>query len=216
MKRNYKKRLQYVFYFLNEIWNLPKIITQTQDTQTPVRFGVWFMQRVVGINRKAYWPTHFTSNIGNIENIYAGIDTSPGYSPGCYIQGGGKTYIGDYTQIGPNVGIISANHSLTEIKKVDAGTVRIGRYCWLGMNSVILPNVELGDFTIVGAGSVVTKSFPDGFCVIAGNPAKVIKMLDKSCCVRGKNSFEYNGYIPNHKFEAYQKKFEIYIHTYDI
>ena len=210
MRRNYKKRFQYLIYFFDEMLNLPKIIAQTKDSQTPVRFGIWFMQRIVGINRKAYWPTHFTSNIGEVENIYAGIDTSPGYSPGCYIQGGGKTYIGDYTQIGPNVGIISANHSLMEIKKVDIGTVKIGKYCWLGMNSVILPNVELGDFTIVGAGSVVTKSFPDGFCVVGGNPAKLIKVLDKSLCIQGKNSFEYNGYIPKSKFEAYRKKFNIY------
>ncbi len=43
------------------------------------------------------------------------------------------------------------------------------------MNSVILPGVQLGDYTVVGAGTVVTKSFPKGRCVIAGNPAKVIK-----------------------------------------
>lgn len=111
------------------------------------------------------------------------------------------------------VGIISANHSLTEIKKVNVGTVKIGKYCWIGMNSVILPNVELGDFTIVGAGSVVTKSFPNGFCVIGGNPAKLIKILDRSLCIQGKNPFEYNGYIPKYSFAAYQKKFNIYQET---
>ena len=46
------------------------------------------------------------------------------------------------------------------------------------MNSVILPEVTLGDYTIVGAGSIVTKSFTKGNCVIAGNPAKVIKELN--------------------------------------
>ena len=39
------------------------------------------------------------------------------------------------------------------------------------MNSIILPNVNLGNHTIVGAGSVVTKSVTEGYCIIAGNPA---------------------------------------------
>lgn len=75
------------------IWKIVRAIPvtrffyETRDTQTPIRFGMWFMQKVVGYNRDAYWPMHFTSIVGNPKNIYAGIDTSPGYSPGCYIQG---------------------------------------------------------------------------------------------------------------------------------
>ena len=49
--------------------------------------------------------------------------------------------------------------------------------CWIGMNSVILPGVVLGDSTIVGAGSVVTKSFVEGRQVIVGSPARVVKKL---------------------------------------
>ena len=74
------------------------------------------------------------------------------------------------------------------------------------MNSIILPNVTLGDFTIVGAGSVVTKSFPEGYCVIAGNPAKIIKQLDKEKCIPYKMEPEYIGYIPKEKFEEFRKK----------
>lgn len=51
--------------------------------------------------------------------------------------------------------------------------------CWIGMNSMILPGVELGNRTIVGAGSIVTKSFKEGNCIIAGNPAKVIRNLNE-------------------------------------
>lgn len=36
------------------------------------------------------------------------------------------------------------------------------------MGAIILPGVELGDYTIVAAGSIVTKSFTDGFQVIGG------------------------------------------------
>jgi acetyltransferase-like isoleucine patch superfamily enzyme len=167
------------------------------------------MQRVLGFNRKAYWPVHFTSLIGNPENIYAGVDTSPGYSSGCYIQGHGKTYIGDYTQIASNVGIIASNHAVTDTREQLESKVIIGKYCWIGMNSVILPGVELGDYVVVGAGSIVTKSFKDGYCIIAGNPAKLIKYIDKSQCNEFKNLYEYNGYIKSVDFQNYQNKFKI-------
>jgi len=163
------------------------------------------MQKVLGFNKNAYWPMHFSSVVVGANNIYAGIDTSPGYSGNCYIQGGGKVYIGDYTQIGPGVGIISANHKINDSRQHDRSIVKIGKYCWLGMNSIVLPGVELGDFTVVAAGAVVTKSFKDGYCVIGGNPAKLIKTIQKSECVRFENHYKYNGYIKSEYFENFRK-----------
>ncbi|HYF32004.1 MAG TPA: acyltransferase [Chitinophagaceae bacterium] len=184
-----------------------RFIRETRNTQTPVRFRHWFRQRVMGKNRNVYWPVHPSSLIMYPQNIYAGIETCPGYMPGCFIQGMGKIYIGDYTQIAPNVGIISANHALHDNRAHDQKEVRIGKYCWLGMGSMIMPGVVLGDYTVVGAGSVVTKSFPEGYCVIAGNPARVIKQIDKEKCVFHRSDFEYNGYIPSPKFDTFRKKF---------
>lgn len=196
----------------NIIWAILKHLPitkgfyETRGTQTPIKFRMWFLQKVLGFNKRAYWPAHFTSIIGNPQNIYAGIDTSPGYSPGCYIQGGGKVYIGDYTQIAPNVGIISSNHDLHDSRKKVIGKVDIGKYCWIGMNAMILPNVKLGDFTIVAAGAVVTKSFEEGYCVIGGNPAKILKELDKNKCKPFKNQYEYFGYIRKDKFKVFREK----------
>lgn len=50
---------------------------------------------------------------------------------------------------------------------------RIGRNCFIGGRSLILPGVEIGDNCVVGAGSVVTKSVPAN-SVVAGNPARVL------------------------------------------
>ena len=125
---------------------------------------------------------------------------------GCYIQGVGKIYVGDYSQIASNVVIISANHDLYDTRKHNPSEVKIGRYCWLGAGSMIMPGVELGDFTIVGAGAVVTKSFVEGYCLIAGNPAKIIRQLEKEKCIPYKNRVEYNGYIISSSFDFYRKK----------
>lgn len=180
---------------------------ETRETQTPITFSMWFWQKILGFNRDAYWPTHFTSKVLGARNIYAGVETCPGYSPGCYIQGLGKIFIGDYTQIAANVGIISANHDVYDNRHHPSPqAVRIGRYCWVGMNATILPGVVLGDFTVVGAGAVVTKSFPEGYSVIAGNPAKVIRLLDPESCIEHHSEHEYFGYLPARKFAAFRQR----------
>jgi len=195
----YKIICRYIFFL--------RVFYKTRHTQTPITFSMWFRQKILGRNYEAYWPIHKSSTVTNVGNIIAGIEVSPGYSHGCYIQGMGKIEIGDYTQIAPNVGIISANHELTDNRKHIVKNVKIGKYCWLGMGVIILPGVVLGDYTVVAAGSIVTKSFPDGYCVIAGNPAKIIKVLEKEKCIFHRSRYEYNGYIRASKFSKYRKKY---------
>ena len=86
--------------------------------------------------------------------------------------------IGKGTYIAPNVGLITANHDPQKLDNhLPSKPIKLGENCWIGMNSVILPGITLGDHTIVGAGSVVTKSFPEGYCVVAGNPAKLLRTI---------------------------------------
>lgn len=171
-----------------------KLIEETKSTQTPITYKILWNQKILGINKQVPWPVHPTSIITGHQNICIGIDTNPGYMPGCYIQGIGTIEIGDYTQVSANVGLITSNHDLYDTRNHHKGFIKIGKYGLIGMNSVILPNVELGDFVIVGAGSVVTKSFKEGYCVLAGNPARIIKHLDQSKSQRFKNKFLYKGY----------------------
>lgn len=85
---------------------------------------------------------------------------------------------GGGTFVGPNAGLITSNHDFSDLDNhYPAKDIYLGEKCWIGMNSVILPGVRLGNNTIVGAGSVVTKSFEEGNCIIAGNPAKIIKRI---------------------------------------
>jgi acetyltransferase-like isoleucine patch superfamily enzyme len=205
-------------YFLKRPLQLPIVIITklpyfefirgTRDYQNKITFEWWFRQKVlnVGGNKRAYWPVHPTSMVTDPENILVGIDACPGVMGGCYIQGKGKIRIGDYTQIAPNVVIVSANHDLYDSRKHILAEVTIGRYCWIGAGAKIMPGVELGDWTIVGAGAVVTKSFPEGHCVLGGIPAAVIKRLEAEKCVPFHNKIAFNGFIPSDEFESYRKK----------
>lgn len=61
----------------------------------------------------------------------------------------------------------------TEPKAVKIGRVVIGNNVFVGVGSIILPNVRIGNNVIIGAGSVVSKSIPDD-SIAVGNPARVI------------------------------------------
>jgi acetyltransferase-like isoleucine patch superfamily enzyme len=162
---------------------LRKVLRLKDDLSIGFYMTDFLFRKLLRHNPGVDWPLHHTSTIRNPENISRGKGVYPGDSPGVYINAFNGVSIGDYTNIGPNVGIISANHDpVNNDAHVQAPPIKIGKHCWLGMGAVILPGVELGDFTIVGAGAVVTKSFSEGYCVIGGNPARLLKTLDKTAC----------------------------------
>ncbi len=179
---------------------------ETRATQTPAPFNAQFVRFLMGDDRVPYWPVHPSSTVQNWRSILIGIETSPGLMSGCYIQGSGGVVIGDYTQIAPGVGIISSNHAVTDSRVSIRKRVEIGSYCWLAMNSVVLPGVRLGDFTVVAAGAVVTKSFPDGYVVLAGNPARPIRNIDPSECIRFESSCRYRGYLHVSEFDEFRRR----------
>jgi len=141
-------------------------------------FIIFFMQKIIGINRKVPWPVHFTSQIKNYKKISKTTGKNPGDSIGCYIDANNGIIIKENVWIGPKVSIISKNHSLTNYTEYkEYPPVIIGKNSLLLTNCVILPGVELGEHTVVAAGAVVTKSFPDKNQLLGGNPAKLIKTL---------------------------------------
>ena len=124
-----------------------------------------------------------STHIGNKENFivhdnvfiaqYSFIDASNGVEimEGCQI--------GFYVLIASHSSHISIRLYGKEYRKTKnmegytRGSVKIGKYSFVGPHSVIMPNTNIGKGSLVAAYSYVQGDFPD-FSIIKGNPAKVI------------------------------------------
>ena len=78
-------------------------------------------------------------------------------------------HIGDRTWVLNGAFVMAHDHCRS--LKTDT---HIGHDCVIGVNSIIMPGVKIGNEVVIGSGSVVTKNIPDN-CIAVGNPAKVIK-----------------------------------------
>ena len=86
--------------------------------------------------------------------------------------------IGDNVTLASDVRLLT--HDASTKKMLDyskVGRIRIGNDVFVGAQSIILPNVSIGDRVVIGAGSVVTKDIPSN-SVAAGNPCRIIGTYD--------------------------------------
>ena len=114
----------------------------------------------------------------------------------CYKMGGvkinGKCFIGSHVHfdgIYPNLieigrgciitsGTIILSHFYnTKDGRFYAGRVRIGENVFIGMNTIIVNAVDIGNGAVIGAGSVVNRDIPAKE-IRAGNPARFIKKVE--------------------------------------
>lgn len=141
--------------------------------------SIW-QRHILRLGPKVPFPVALGCTISDPSRIYFHPDDLNNFQTnGTYFQCAfADIHLGCGCYIAPNVGIITANHDPLHLDRHLPGQdVVLGDHCWIGMNSVVLPGVVLGEHTVVAAGSVVTKSFPGGFCILAGTPAKVVKYL---------------------------------------
>jgi maltose O-acetyltransferase len=88
--------------------------------------------------------------------------------------------VGNRTQIGDHVKIITSTHKLGgSDRRAGAATglpVKIGSGVWIGSGATILPGVSIGDGAVIGAGAVVKEDCkPDALYV--GVPAVMKRIL---------------------------------------
>jgi carbonic anhydrase/acetyltransferase-like protein (isoleucine patch superfamily) len=98
----------------------------------------------------------------------------------CFFHSAGGIFIGKAVGIGPGVKILTSFH--TDINPeipvmhnpLEFGRVEIMDGADIGVGTIILPNVTIGEGAIVGAGSVVTRSV-EAYSVYAGSPARLLR-----------------------------------------
>ncbi|WP_248240040.1 acyltransferase [Microbacterium kunmingense] len=105
------------------------------------------------------------SHIGEYSTLWAGNST-------------GRITLGEKCLLAPRVTITASNYGIVQgtpvmdQPKIERDIV-IGDDVWLGINTVVVAGVTIGDGAIVAAGAVVTKDVP-AQAIVAGVPAKVI------------------------------------------
>jgi serine acetyltransferase len=94
--------------------------------------------------------------------------------------------IGEEAMLGDRCYVSDTNHLYEDVTRPikrqglrDGRRVEIAAGAWLGIGSVVVGNVRVGEGSVVGAGAVVTTDVPD-HCVVVGNPARIVRRWDGS------------------------------------
>lgn len=169
------KRLEFLhkisFLF---IW-LKLFYPKSKGISPSILLFYFLKQKIFRINGSVPWPVHFTSRVMYHKKIKVGNRTTPGLNIGGYVQGRSGIIIGHNFRMGPNVGLISANHDPDDYDKwLATDPIVIGNNVWIGMNSVVMPGVKIGSNVVIGSNSVVNKDIPSN-SIAVGNPCQVIK-----------------------------------------
>jgi len=93
-------------------------------------------------------------------------------------------YIGDYTHITSGCRLLCHQRDLTGYCVGDnaanlgykTGEIHIGKGVMVGMETIIMPGVTIGDGAIIGAGSIVTRDI-HAWTIATGRPARVVKQI---------------------------------------
>ena len=90
----------------------------------------------------------------------------------------GKIIIGDNVHITSGCVLLAHDGAIKQMKPElnPRGKIVIGNNVFIGVNTVVLMNVTIGDNSVIGAGSIVNKDIPPNVLAI-GNPVKVIKEI---------------------------------------
>lgn len=92
------------------------------------------------------------------------------------------------------------------------GKIEVGNNVFIGLNSLILPGVTIGNNVVIAAGSVVTRHIESN-CVVGGNPARKIKTIEEyreklwenADFIKNKNNLEKKEFLIN-KFNKSEVK----------
>ena len=113
-------------------------------------------------------------------------------SNGCYLSCSGGVNMGDFSGLAAKVSIYSATDDYIgnalsnctvpdHLRIIRSGLVDIGRHCLIGTNTVVLPNVTLGEGCSIGAMSLIPENKKlETWRVYFGSPVKPLKRRKKN------------------------------------
>lgn len=87
--------------------------------------------------------------------------------------------------------------------------ISVGNDVYIGLNTMILPGVRIGNRVIIGAGSVVAKDIPDN-SVAAGVPVRVIKTVDEYLESAQARSLHFGHLSAKEKERALKRHFNVF------
>ena len=161
------------------------------------------------IQEKCLAPDEFARNLGVKVGKNFSVTGAVSYSSEPYL-----ITIGDDVRLSANVNFVTHDggmHVIRQYKNIPAdcfGKIAIGNNVFIGMNSMIMPNVSIGNNVIIGAGSIVTKDIPDN-CVACGVPARVIETIDEYYKKNKKNIDLTKNMTPEEKKKYLIEKYKL-------
>ncbi|MBW1990071.1 MAG: acyltransferase [Deltaproteobacteria bacterium] len=120
--------------------------------------------------------------------------------PGVRVQCATAITIGDGVMMAHGAYITDADWHGIQDRCAPVGRtapVTIRDNAWIGDHAIVCKGVTIGENSVVGAGSVVVRDVPDN-CIAAGNPAQVVRELDPSQPVVGRE-FMFRDYETTRK-----------------
>jgi acetyltransferase-like isoleucine patch superfamily enzyme len=107
------------------------------------------------------------------------------FGPGVFGEAtGGKLSFGDNSAVGHFTTFLTSSGPgeqrvvLEAFYPTELGNIHVGKYCWVGAHSLILPNVTLAEGIAIAANSVVRDVEFKPWSLYAGSPAKWKRSFD--------------------------------------
>ena len=105
---------------------------------------------------------------------------------------GGEMRIGNHTGIAHNTVLLTSSGPgpncpiLESLQPAELGSIIIGNHCWIGAQSLLLPNVELGEGCTIGGNSLVGHGRYKPWSVYFGSPVRLLQIHDAAAVAAAK------------------------------